>query len=57
MVKWEQELQTEFTLRQWQMAIQYSSKSSACVDHWDNAEKIFHRCHLTPFTHKQNGPN
>lgn len=54
-MKWEQELKIEFSLHQWHLAVKYNGKSSACVDHWENAQKILHRWYLTPLRiHKMN---
>lgn len=55
MMKWEQELKREFPLHQWYLAVKHNGKSSACVDHWENAQKILHRWYLTPLRiHKMN---
>lgn len=48
MHKWERNLQREYPLHQWHIAIRYNSKSSSCMDHWDNAQKLLHRWYLTP---------
>lgn len=55
MMKWEFELQKEFSMPQWHEAIKYNHKSSACVDHWDNAQKLLHRWYITP--HRLNKMN
>lgn len=55
MMKWEQELKREFPLHQWHLAVKYNGKSSACVDHWEIAQKILHRWCLIPLRiHKMN---
>lgn len=49
MIKWERDLEQKFTWEQWKKAIHISSKSSACIEHWDNAQKILNRWYLTPY--------
>lgn len=47
MIKQERDLAQEFSWDQWKKAIHISSKSSACTEHWDNAQKILSRWYLT----------
>ena len=49
MIKWEKDLKQEFTWDQWKKAFYIASKSSACIEHWDNAQKIINRWYLTPY--------
>lgn len=48
MVKWEYDLNHSFPMVQWLEAFKANCRSSACVDHWDNAQKILHRYYMTP---------
>lgn len=48
MLKWEKDLTLSFSVAQWLAAFKANAKSSACVDHWDNAQKILHRYYMTP---------
>lgn len=57
MIKWERDLQKEFTLPQWRLIIQYNSRSSACIDHWDNTQKLLHRWYLAPLRISKMDPN
>ena len=49
MIKWEKDLSQTFTWEEWQKAIHINSSSSACVEHWENAQKILNRWYLTPY--------
>ena len=49
MLKWEKDLDQIFSPTQWIKAFQTISKSSSCIEHWDNAQKIINRWYLTPY--------
>lgn len=48
MVKWEVELNKQFTPAQWQMAISWAHKSSSCANHKEQFHKLLSRWYFTP---------
>lgn len=48
MLDWEKDLNTSFTMSEWNKAIRSSHKYSRCANHWDLALKLLHRSYLTP---------
>lgn len=49
MLKWERDLGQNFSWDQWKKSFQIINKSSSCIEHWDNAQKITNRWYLTPY--------
>ena len=49
MVKWEKDLNGNFSWDQWKKSFQIINKASSCIEHWDNAQKITNRWYLTPY--------
>lgn len=49
MIKWEETLNQNYTIKQWQTAIKSIYKYSKCTNHWEMTIKIVNRWHFTPY--------